>query len=111
MNISQVAANCPALSYVHDAIAHIFHKTSGLVQLKRHLPLAPLPHVKHKMFKVAASCASIYLCVMHMKLSLHTQAAITRWGLMPDLLPNFTSLHGLMLLRGIIYDTACFRGF
>lgn len=51
-----------------------------------------LPHVKHEMFKVAASCASIYLGVMHMKLSLHTQAAVTLWGLMSDLLPSFTSV-------------------
>lgn len=51
-----------------------------------------LPHVKHEMFKVAASLVFIYLNVLHMKLSLRTQAALTLGGLMSDLLPSFTSV-------------------
>lgn len=51
-----------------------------------------LPHVKPEMLKVAASLVFIYLSVMHMKLSLHTQGAVIPGGLMSDLLPSFTSV-------------------
>lgn len=85
------------MSNGHDAIAHIFHKTLGFGQQNTSYVSGFFPHVKHEMFKVAVSCVSIYLTVMHMKLSVHTQAAVTLLGLMSDLLPSFTSVLGLML--------------
>lgn len=62
----------------------------GISPWSRHVSLV-FPHTLNirLRFKVSVSHVAIYLFVMHIKLSLHTLAAIILCGLMSDLLPYY----------------------
>lgn len=85
------------LEVIHITLFYVFFlKASVFAQHIRHISLVfPYTLNIRLRFKVSVSHVAIYLFVMHIKLSLHTLAAIILCGLMSDLLPYFKVLCGL----------------